>query len=134
MEMVQAITWFRTEVLKNLLLESEEEILYWRGKEIAREENLSDYQRLQHFFLQNGLGILEFHWENDQKLTVGITNSLLTNHHEKASKSIALECGLITEMLKQMYHMGANGSAKWVVQAEQTPYIEVTVVLEHPRT
>lgn len=132
MDLVQALCWIRTEVVNELLLEYEEQILYWRGKEIARQENLSDDHRLQHFFIQKGLGIMEFNWIDPQKLKVGITNSLLATEYQNAQKTIALECGLITEMLQQKYQMGANGSAKWVVPTDRPPYIEVTVILEHP--
>ncbi len=132
MEIVQALTWIRTEVLNNLLQEYEEQILYWRGKEIARKENLSNDHRLQQFFLQKGLGIMEFSWIDHQKLKVGITNSPLASEYQKAKKTIALEAGLITEMLQQKYKMRANGYAKWVTAPDHPPYIEVTVTLENP--
>lgn len=131
MDLVQAVSWLRTEALSELLLEYEEQILYWRGKEIARQKSLSDDHRLQHFFLQKGLGILEFNWIDPQKLQVGITNSLLVNDYQNAHKTIYLECGLVTEMLQQKYQMGANGTAKWVDPEDGPPYIEITVILEH---
>ncbi len=133
MELVQAIAWFRTTIFGELFLETEDEILYWRGKEIAKQEKLNDVHELQTFFIQKGLGILEFHWIDEQHVNVGITNSPLSQFYPSATKTIALECGLITGMLQLKYQMKAQGNAQWLVPNDAPPYIEVTVTLEHPR-
>lgn len=134
MEFAPASTWIRTTVMKDLLQDYEYDILYWRGKEIARKENLTDIHPLQHFFLQKGLGILDFDWKDEQCVNVGIRHSPLAKDYENATNTIALECGLITEMYQQKYQMKAKGYAKWIVSDKEEPYILVTVYMEHPRT
>lgn len=133
MELAQALVWIRTEVYQELLQEYEDQILYWRGREIAKLEKLSDYHSLQSFFLQKGLGILEFNWSDDQHLTVCITDSPLAMEYKKAKKAIALEAGLVTEMLQQLHQAKAVGSAIWVSPDDRPPYIEVAIVLEYPK-
>lgn len=132
MEIVQAITWLRTSVMSDILLEYEADILYWRGREMAIIAELHDVHALQHFFIQNGLGILEFDWQGEYIVKVGISHSPLATQYEAAQKTIALECGLVTEMCKQKYHSKAQGTATWIVPPDAMPYIEVTVHLEQP--
>src|SRR5690606_39169136 len=123
MDIAPSQSWIRTTVLKELLQEYEYDILYWRGKEIARKEKINDVHPLQHFFLQKGLGILDFEWQDDQCVIVRIRHTPLAKDYENATHTIALECGLITEMYQQKYKMKAKGYAKWIVNDKEEPYI-----------
>lgn len=132
MELVQAVTWLRTTLYGELLLEVEEEVLYWRGKEIAKQEGLTDVHELQAFFIHKGLGILEFHWLDEQRIRIGITNSPLAESYSIATKTISLECGLIIGAIQLKYGMKAKGKARWIVPNDALPFIEVIVALEQP--
>jgi len=125
-----AYHWFRTEVFNVILLEYEKEILYWRGKEIARKEDLSDYQKLQSFFAEMSLGNLDYCNLEGQKHRVVITDSPLSTMHEGTEKTIALECGIVTGALQLIFKKSGEGVARWISNpTTQPPYIEVNVIL-----
>jgi hypothetical protein len=128
MDLLQGWIWFRTVILKDILQEHENNILYWRGKEIAMQEGFTDLGTIRHFFQKIGLGDLDVERLSNHKIRAVISNSPLSLNPKAATQTIALECGLVTQMIQQVYQRDAEGIARWINE-ESEPVIEIMISL-----
>jgi predicted hydrocarbon binding protein len=130
MELMNSWNWFRTQLIKQVLFEHEKSVLYWRGKEVARNEKIHDLDSLQQFFHKMSLGDLEIVQLSKSKISVRIYNSPLISVYQQAQNAIAFECGVITATLQKIHQANGIGNAQWELEREtDIPYIQVRVSL-----
>ena len=95
-------TLLRDILIPNLLGNETNEILYWAGKEIARQYPLSSIEETILFFERAGFGNLELQKRDKQILVYRLTGALVESRLNVAKDpSFNLEAGFLAEQIQQ---------------------------------
>lgn len=95
-------TLLRDILIPNLLGNETNEILYWAGKEIARQYPLSSIEETILFFERAGFGNLELQKRDKQILIYRLTGTLVESRLNVSNDpSFNLEAGFLAEQIQQ---------------------------------
>lgn len=92
----------RTELLTNLLGKDAESILYWAGKELARNHPLTSYEDVVHFFEQASFGTLICTKEKRTYHTYTLTGKMIDLRLANKNAVFSLEAGFLAEQTQQI--------------------------------
>lgn len=98
---LDAILLLRDQLLENLLGEEIDDILYWAGKELARQKHAHSVNDLPAMFDLFSFGTLTLENQRKHKLEYRLTGEVVEerlNHHSSAS--FALETGYLAQQLQ----------------------------------
>lgn len=90
----------RDVLIPNLLGTDTHEILYWAGKELARQYPLQNRQDISRFFDQAGFGLLELNKEQRNKQVYSLSGEIVQARLEHAQPSFNLEAGFLAEQIQ----------------------------------
>lgn len=92
----------REELLTDLLGKEKEQILYWAGKNIARNHPLQSIEEIMDFFIMAGWGNLHIEKEKNSEIHFSLTSELITHRFkQKSDTTYKLECGFLAQQLQQ---------------------------------
>lgn len=89
----------RNQVLPSILGKHEDDILYWAGKEVARQFPIFSMDELPEFFNQAGWGTLTIQEEKENTIIFRVDRS---NDTTFQASSCQLEAGFIAEQHQQL--------------------------------
>ena len=125
-----ALTLLRDRLLPELLQDDESEIIYWAGKALARDVDLTGVMALETFFMDAGFGFLTL---TSKKLTEQVWRLdgpvVSARFDENNHASFALEAGFLAQQTQQQ--LGTGAEAQWEAN-KQT--VVITVMTENPGT
>ncbi|WP_407391516.1 YslB family protein [Carnobacterium jeotgali] len=90
----------RDVLLPNLLGTDTHEILYWAGKELARQYPLQNRQDISRFFDKAGFGLIELNKEQRNKQIYTLSGEIVQARLEHAQPSFNLEAGFLAEQIQ----------------------------------
>lgn len=105
-EQINGISLLRDRLLPNLLGEEHSAILYWAGKELARQSPASSEENIVQFFRLNGFGSLSLDKKRRKAAHYILSGSVVSSRLEKHNPSFSLECGFLAEhyqLVHQLY-------------------------------
>lgn len=91
----------RDHLLTNLLGNEADEILYWGGKELARQFPLTAEEDIIDAFAHCGFGILSFIKEDKNSTTYSLSGDLVATRLLNEEVSFQLEAGFLAEQLSR---------------------------------
>lgn len=98
-----AIRLLRDQLLPNLLREETDEILYWAGKELARQEPMNDEEEVKAFFIQHGFGEIELLQMKKNKREYNLSGDIIQKRLEKNKQAVfSLETGFLAEQIQRI--------------------------------
>ncbi|EGL82960.1 Protein of unknown function DUF2507 [Caldalkalibacillus thermarum TA2.A1] len=120
----------RDQLLPMITGEYQSIILYWAGRNLARQFMPPNVDSLVNQFLEFGWGELMLE-QNQPRLKKFRLASPFFNQRqiEKNQSTFSLECGFLTEVLAQLENKDAEGEYK-VVNKQQEIIVEIQVYLE----
>ncbi|MBO9130562.1 YslB family protein [Bacillus sp. 165] len=96
----------REEVLPDLMGKELPRILYWAGKNIARNHPLKSMDQVSEFFIQAGWGELTILEQNRHAMMLQLTSPLIKERYRtrtrQANTTYQLEAGFIAQQIQQM--------------------------------
>ena len=90
----------RDVLIPNLLGTDTHEILYWAGKELARQYPLQNRQDIIRFFDKAGFGLIELNKEQRNKQIYTLSGKIVQARLEHAQPSFNLEAGFLAEQIQ----------------------------------
>lgn len=91
----------RSHVLTNILGEDTEKILYWAGKELAREFEQTSFEDITAFFAKAGWGELSLERNTSKKMTLTLKGEAVDARIHYGKKiNYALESGFLAKQLE----------------------------------
>ncbi len=97
--------FYREVLLPELLGNEQSAVLYWTGKEMARQFPLTSKEELEQFFFDAGWGSLSTLQEKKNEITFGLHSSLITERKKTNRISCyQLEAGFLAEQFQNMLH------------------------------
>ncbi|MGB7366866.1 MAG: YslB family protein [Carnobacterium jeotgali] len=90
----------RDVLIPNLLGTDTHEILYWAGKELARQYPLQNRQDISRFFDKAGFGLIELNKEQRNKQIYTLSGEIVQARLEHAQPSFNLEAGFLAEQIQ----------------------------------
>lgn len=102
----------RTELLTNLLGKDAEAILYWAGKELARNHPLTSYEEVVLFFEQASFGTLDRTKEKRSSSTYSLSGKLIDLRLAQKEPVFSLEAGFLAEQMQQINGVYAEAYAE----------------------
>lgn len=87
-------------LIPNLLGTDTHEILYWAGKELARQYPLQNRQDIIHFFDKAGFGLLELSKDQRNKQIYTLSGEIVQARLDYAQPSFNLEAGFLAEQIQ----------------------------------
>lgn len=92
----------RDVLIPNLLGTETHEILYWAGKELARQYPLANRQDIIRFFEKAGFGLIELSKEQRNKQVYTLSGKVVQARLEHAQPSFNLEAGFLAEQIQTL--------------------------------
>lgn len=108
----------RTELLTNLLGKDAESILYWAGKELARNHPLTSYEDIVHFFEQASFGSLTCTKEKRSQRTYRLSGKIIDLRLAHKNVVFSLEAGFLAEQMQQITGMYTEAFAEVIKNKE----------------
>ncbi|MFL4499462.1 DUF2507 domain-containing protein [Weissella sp. MSCH1] len=125
-----ALTLLRDRLLPELLQDDESEIIYWAGKALARDVDLTGVMALETFFMDAGFGFLTLTSKKPTEQVWRLDGPVVsTRFDENNHASFALEAGFLAQQTQQQ--LGTGAEAQWEAN-KQT--VVITVMTENPGT
>lgn len=125
-----ALTLLRDRLLPELLQDDESEIIYWAGKALARDVDLTGVMALETFFMDAGFGFLTLTSKKPTEQVWRLDGPVVSaRFDENNHASFALEAGFLAQQTQQQ--LGTGAEAQWEAN-KQTAVI--TVMTENPGT
>lgn len=125
-----ALTLLRDRLLPELLQDDESEIIYWAGKALARDVDLTGVMALETFFMDAGFGFLTLTSKKPTEQVWRLDGPVVSaRFDENNHASFALEAGFLAQQTQQQFGTGAE--AQWEAN-KQT--VVITVMTENPGT
>ncbi|WP_244877175.1 YslB family protein [Carnobacterium inhibens] len=90
----------RDVVIPNLLGTDTHEILYWAGKELARQYPLANRQDIIRFFDKAGFGLIELNKKQRNKQIYTLSGEIVEVRLNQAEPSFNLEAGFLAEQIQ----------------------------------
>ena len=90
----------RDVVIPNLLGTDTHEILYWAGKELARQYPLANRQDIIRFFDKAGFGLIELNKEQRNKQIYTLSGEIVKARLNQLEPSFNLEAGFLAEQIQ----------------------------------
>lgn len=90
----------RDVVIPNLLGTDTHEILYWAGKELARQYPLANRQDIIRFFDKAGFGLIELNKKQLNKQIYTLSGEIVEVRLNQAEPSFNLEAGFLAEQIQ----------------------------------
>lgn len=115
----------RDGLLPNLLGKDTEDILYWAGKELARQYPLEDFSAIVLFFKKAGFGSLTLAKEKKHQRIYTLTGDIVNTRIEHAKPSFSLETGFLAEQIQLQETLYAEAVSEVSLKAK-----EVTITLQ----
>lgn len=98
-----AITLLRDQLLPNLLREETDDILYWAGKELARQEPMNDEEEVKAFFVQHGFGKIELLQMKKNKREYILSGNIIQKRLARNKHAaFSLETGFLAEQIQRI--------------------------------
>lgn len=93
----------RNKVIPNLLGDEIGPILYWEGKNLARNFQFTSFEEIATFFENAGWGTLEIKSTKKNSLEFKLTSELITQRSKEKSKTCyQLEAGFLAQQFEQL--------------------------------
>ncbi|WP_407102781.1 YslB family protein [Desemzia sp. FAM 24101] len=108
----------RSELLTNLLGKDAESILYWAGKELARNHPLTSYEEIVHFFEQASFGSLTCTKEKRSSHTYILSGEIIDLRLASKDSVFSLEAGFLAEQMQQITEMYTEAFAEVIKNKE----------------
>ena len=125
-----ALTLLRDRLLPELLQDDESEIIYWAGKALARDVDLTGVMALETFFMDAGFGFLTLTSKKPTEQVWRLDGPVVSaRFDENNHASFALEAGFLAQQTQQQ--LGTGAEAQW--EANKQPVV-ITVMTENPGT
>ncbi|KIU19292.1 DUF2507 domain-containing protein [Weissella cibaria] len=125
-----ALTLLRDRLLPELLQDDESEIIYWAGKALARDVDLTGVMALETFFMDAGFGFLTLTSKKPTEQVWRLDGPVVSaRFDENNHASFALEAGFLAQQTQQQ--LGTGAEAQWEAN-KQT--VVITVMSENPGT
>lgn len=125
-----ALTLLRDRLLPELLQDDESEIIYWAGKALARDVDLTGAMALETFFMDAGFGFLTLTSKKPTEQVWRLDGPVVSaRFDENNHASFALEAGFLAQQTQQQ--LGTGAEAQWEAN-KQT--VVITVMTENPGT
>lgn len=125
-----ALTLLRDRLLPELLQDDESEIIYWAGKALARDVDLTGVVALETFFMDAGFGFLTLTSKKPTEQVWRLDGPVVSaRFDENNHASFALEAGFLAQQTQQQ--LGTGAEAQWEAN-KQT--VVITVMTENPGT
>ena len=125
-----ALTLLRDRLLPELLQDDESEIIYWAGKALARDVDLTGVMALETFFMDAGFGFLTLTSKKPTEQVWRLDGPVVSaRFDENNHASFALEAGFLAQQTQQQ--LGTGAEAQWEAN-KQT--VVITVMTEIPGT
>lgn len=125
-----ALTLLRDRLLPELLQDDESEIIYWAGKSLARDVDLTGVMALETFFMDAGFGFLTLTSKKPTEQVWRLDGPVVSaRFDENNHASFALEAGFLAQQTQQQ--LGTGAEAQWEAN-KQT--VVITVMTENPGT
>ncbi|WP_134645229.1 DUF2507 domain-containing protein [Weissella cibaria] len=125
-----ALTLLRDRLLPELLQDDESEIIYWAGKALARDVDLTGVMSLETFFMDAGFGFLTLTSKKPTEQVWRLDGPVVSaRFDENNHASFALEAGFLAQQTQQQ--LGTGAEAQWEAN-KQT--VVITVMTENPGT
>lgn len=125
-----ALTLLRDRLLPELLQDDESEIIYWAGKAVARDVDLTGVMALETFFMDAGFGFLTLTSKKPTEQVWRLDGPVVSaRFDENNHASFALEAGFLAQQTQQQ--LGTGAEAQWEAN-KQT--VVITVMTENPGT
>lgn len=125
-----ALTLLRDRLLPELLQDDESEIIYWAGKALARNVDLTGVMALETFFMDAGFGFLTLTSKKPTEQVWRLDGPVVSaRFDENNHASFALEAGFLAQQTQQQ--LGTGAEAQWEAN-KQT--VVITVMTENPGT
>ena len=125
-----ALTLLRDRLLPELLQDDESEIIYWAGKALARDVDLTGVMALETFFMDAGFGFLTLTSKKPTEQVWRLDGPVVSaRFDENNHASFALEAGFLAQQTQQQ--LGTGAEAQWEAN-KQT--VVITVMTENPGT
>lgn len=125
-----ALTLLRDRLLPELLQDDESAIIYWAGKALARDVDLTGVMALETFFMDAGFGFLTLTSKKPTEQVWRLDGPVVSaRFDENNHASFALEAGFLAQQTQQQ--LGTGAEAQWEAN-KQT--VVITVMTENPGT
>ena len=125
-----ALTLLRDRLLPELLQDDESEIIYWAGKALARDVDLTGVMALETFFMDAAFGFLTLTSKKPTEQVWRLDCPVVSaRFDENNHASFALEAGFLAQQTQQQ--LGTGAEAQWEAN-KQT--VVITVMTENPGT
>lgn len=125
-----ALTLLRDRLLPELLQDDESEIIYWAGKALARDVDLTGVMALETFFMDAGFGFLTLTSKKPTEQVWRLDGPVVSARFDENNyASFALEAGFLAQQTQQQ--LGTGAEAQWEAN-KQT--VVITVMTENPGT
>ncbi|MFW6770640.1 DUF2507 domain-containing protein [Weissella cibaria] len=125
-----ALTLLRDRLLPELLQDDESEIIYWAGKALARDVDLTGVMALETFFMDAGFGFLTLTSKKPTEQVWRLDGPVVSaRFDENNHASFALEAGFLAQQTQQQ--LGTGAEAQWEANK---PTVVITVMTENPGT
>lgn len=122
-----ALTLLRDRLLPELLQDDESEIIYWAGKALARDVDLTGVMALETFFMDAGFGFLTLTSKKPTEQVWRLDGPVVSaRFDENNHASFALEAGFLAQQTQQQ--LGTGAEAQWEAN-KQT--VVITVMTEN---
>lgn len=102
----------RDSLLPNLLGKEIHEILYWAGKELARQYPVADFDDLALFFKKACFGDLVLVKEKKHQKMFTITGPTVTTRIQNGNPNFSLEAGFLAEQMQMQQELYAEAIAE----------------------
>lgn len=102
----------RTELLTNILGKDAEAILYWAGKELARNHPLTSFEDVVLFFEQASFGTLIRTKEKRSSSTYSLSGKLIDLRLAQKGAVFSLEAGFLAEQMQHINGVYAEAYAE----------------------
>lgn len=113
-------------LLTNILAGDTDEILYWSGKELARQFPLTDQEDIEHSFSHCGFGDLTLLEADKNQQIYQLSGDLITTRLLFEGASFQLEAGFLAEQTQRIKGLPCEAS----VEINEKKEILLTVVIE----
>ncbi|EXJ23162.1 hypothetical protein ADIAL_1309 [Alkalibacterium sp. AK22] len=108
----------RDTLLPNLLKEDQSAILYWAGKELARDFAFSDFQELAQAVKRLSFGTIELKEHKKTAYRIHLTGAAIESRLKRNQKAdFSLEAGFLAEAIQQLSGYYSEGS--WQTSTSQ---------------
>lgn len=94
---LEGIVLLRDCLLTNLLGSDTAALLYWAGKELARQHPLNDLEETSAFFSEYSFGTLSLVSETKRKIRFTLTGDIVALRLQKKDVSFSLEAGFLSQ-------------------------------------